>query len=1498
MSTARANVENIYPLTPVQQGILFHALLEPRSQAYFEQLSWRVHGDVDVAAFEFSWNALIERHAILRSLFVHEGTDNALQVVLRSRPIVVEEADLRGSGAEQALEAYKAADRARPFVLSRDPLLRVAVLRLADDRYDIVWSHHHIILDGWSVGLVVAELLEIYRARRAGTRAALPSVTPFARFVKWLQAQDQDAAARFWTGRMSDCTERTTLPHTRGGSAQCATQRGAISFGLGIAATAGLHALAASRGVTLAAVLHAIWALLLGRYSDATDVVFGSVVSGRTPDIPGVDGIIGNFINTIPVRVRLDQAVTFDDLLALMQCEAAQAEPYQHAALSRVQAAHRLEDGLFGTLVSLANYPVDPRLTGQSGRPAPGFVVEAMTHIEQTHYDVDVQFVPAADLQVRITYATRFYDISQIAGIEGHFRAVVAAVIGRAGVRLDEIDLVTGEERAALLGEACHDAPRVPQDTLDAAFERQAAQTPDRIAVTAADGRLTYADLNRRANRLAHRLRSVAGIAPDATIAVMLGRGTEMAVGLLAVLKSGGAYVPLEPALPRDRVAYIVENAGCKAVLASSMTAAAARAAALVPVVDMDDPGSEPATAPDAGVRPSDLAYVIYTSGSTGRPKGVMIEHRSAINLVNALREHVYDRYEGPLRVALLASYSFDASVQQIFAALLLGHTLVMVDEATKKDGRALNRFLADRKIDVIDGTPTLLHAMVRSEGFDAVRQCVRHALIGGEPLPWARVVEAMRPGGMILSNVYGPTECCVDATARLVTGVCAHESPAVPVGRPLQNMHVVVVGRTGHLAPRGARGEICIAGAGVGRGYVNDEALTSIKFVRLPSLGAIRVYRTGDAGRVLPDGAIDCLGRLDDQVKVRGFRIEIGEIEHQLSAHPGVREAAVFVARGDSGNELCAALALSLPVHVDELRAHLGETLPEYMLPTRVLRVPALPRTVSGKLDRKLLEASDAGTALEAGSDYAPPTSDVERTLVETWQAALGVPRVGIDDNYFSLGGDSIKAIQILSRLMRFNLRMEIRDLFRHRTVRSLAPYVVPVAPVAAKASGASTEGRAMLTAAQARFFAEHRVEPGRFHHAVLLDARERLDAAAVAQAYAAVRDHHEALRLVFGPEPRVMPAGAPHPHVPVVTEMAEALPRMLSAFDLAADPLHRIAIVRGNEHDRLLIVVHHLCIDGVSWRVLIEDLDTALKAVRAGKPVDLPPTTDSALEVARKMAEYGRSEAAVSQLAYWQDVEARAAALVHPAAAARGVYRNRTALTVALDEAATFAVLVAANRAYSTTPEDLLLAALARALHSRFGTVATGVLLESLGRDPVAGMDASRTMGWFTSLNPFVLSLDPARDVGFQVKSAKEAIRAVPDRGMAYGQLRYLAGAPLQAQPQVSFNYLGQVDAADTTLALRLSPEPVDGGVSPDAQTLAELEVSAIAVGGQLRLMLAFNALRFTHADMQALLAAWRNELLAVSDHCCRQTRTELTPADLTYSALSVDELEDLFR
>ena len=1506
----KGNVENIYPLTPIQQGMLFHSLLEPRSNAYFEQLSWRVRGPLHVAEFEDSWNVLIQRHGVLRTLIAHEGADQPLQVVLKKRPIAVSHVDLRGTDVERGVQQYRDTDRSLPFVLSTDLLLRVAVLRLADEVYEVVWSHHHIVLDGWSVGLLLGELLDVYASRLAGVRPVDRAVPAFSSYVTWLGARDEAQAERYWADTLRDCTRRITIPHTRSGNVAAGAHREALRFALDAQATASVTALAARCGVTLAVVLHAIWAVVLSRYCDQSDVVFGSVVSGRTADLPEVETMVGNLINTIPVRVQLDEAGTFAQLLVLMQQRAIEATPYHHQALHRIQARGGAQDELFGTLVSVANYPIDEYLAGaRNGWPDVGFTVESLTHVERTHYDLDLQFVPGATLEVRVTYDAGLYERAQIVGLEHCVRAVITAVCLRPDTRIEAIDASAQNADKHNITTLAGDHYRWPLETITAAFERQAQDTPERLAVSSCAGDLTYRQLNDSANRLARHLHGVTRIERDTRVAVVLERNHWLPVALLAVLKAGAAYVALEPSLPRQRLQYIIADSQCCAVLATTATVDFVTAAIEVPVVLVDtadghsssDSGDDGATAVAAHVQPSDLAYVMYTSGSTGRPKGVMVEHHSVINLVHGLHRHVFERYPGALRVALVASYSFDASVQQIFGALLLGHALMVVPEETKRNGARLNDFFCQAQVDVFDGTPSLLHLMSRSDGFDAVRERVRHALIGGEPLPALLVNAVLRSEGMVLSNLYGPTECCVDATAELIEQQLPHDQVSVSIGRPLANVGVMVRSRSGHLAPLGGQGELCISGAGVGRGYLNDEPLTARKFVRLSSItGELRVFRTADTGVMLADGRVRYIGRQDEQVKVRGYRIELGEIEHHLRAHPAVEQAAAFAVAQESGQALHAALVLLEDVTVEMLRTHLEASLPVHMIPGRFYAIGDLPRTRSGKLDRVRLAAGECGTPIDAGSMQADATCASEQLLVQVWQEVLKVDKIGIDDNYFALGGDSIKAIQILSRVKRGNMQMDIRDLFQHITIRRLAPYLQHAQARPAQAPRGNDDPWLGLTAAQARFLAEHRVEPGRFHHAVVLESKHRLDPRRVAQAFSMLCDRHDSMRLTFHPTPRLAATGGAGADVAVVQSLASAEAQLMAPFDLEAGPLQRLAIVRSQDCDKLLLVLHHLIVDGVSWSILLAELAQALEALERGETPRWPAASDSPLEVARAMADYARSERAQRQLPYWREVgQAAQAARLDHAQPGSVRYRDQRRTQRSYDVHNTTALLNESNRAYSTTPQDLLLTALLRALHTCYGVLSAGVLLESHGRLPFADVvDSSRTIGWFTSIFPVLLTFEPQRTIEHQIKTTKEELRKIPDDGVAYGLLRYLEGAPMSASPQLSFNYLGEIDTAIQGQFLTVSSQLVEGAVSADAHTLAELEVSAWVLDGRARLMLAFDHQRFSQLAMDALVESWHAELTRVLAHCAGVEGVELTPADLSYSQLTVDELEDIFK
>lgn len=1529
MDVTKANVKNIYQLTPLQEGMLFHALLEADSSAYFQQLSCEIRGHLDLARFAESWNEMVRRHEVLRSVFIHEGTDRPLQLVLKERKVDLRVVDLRQDPRDPAVlvEECKAAERARPFDLSRDLLLRVVILSFAHDRYEFIWSHHHIVLDGWSVNLLLGELLEIYNATRNGKRSTLAPATPFSRYIKWLEAKDREASARFWRTTLEGYTQRIGIPFSQEKQSENLSEHDTFTFAIEKDVTEKLHALTTRLGVTLYTALQTTWALLLARYNGVADVVFGSVVSGRSPEIAGVERMIGNFINTIPVRVKIQPELTFAQLLVQVQQHALAAEPHHYLPLSRIQADSGLHDGLFDTLVAFANYPVETRVDALSDVSKYGFCIGKVSHFEQTHYDFDLQFLLTDQLHIRVGYAKHLYEEAQIRRVARHFRVVLNAMLENECSLIGAVAFLPDHERQRIL--TLLSGPRVayPAElSLTQLFEQQVRRTPDQVAVKAGAICLSYSELNEQANRLAHHLRQVYHLGPDERVGLLLDRDVGMIVGMLAVLKAGGSYVPIEASVPVDRIRYVLTNSACRVVLASPTTYSLAKEVATKAIVNLAAIPEGPVANLSPSANGHNLAYVIYTSGSTGQPKGVMIEHRSVVNLVQGLQRHLYERYEEPLTVALIASYSFDASVQQIFATLLLGHTLVIVDDATKHDGQTLNRFLLDHAVDVLDGTPTLLQLMEQAKGFTEVRQRVKHALIGGEALPWPLLRQiAEIPGTMKISNVYGPTECCVDATAYLVDRVAEHAKNAAPIGHPLANVQVVVLDNMGHLADVGISGEICILGAGVGRGYLNDLALTAQKFVHCPFAPQERMYRTADAGRWLPDGSLEFLGRLDSQVKVRGYRIELEEIEHHLRQHPSIIRAAVAVSRSADREELQAYIVSPSRLTVEELRIHLGRTLPDYMIPARFLQVEDLPRTLNGKLDRNALVNLESEASLALGSDYLSPENPVEQRLAEVWQVVLGHERVGVNDNYFALGGDSIKAIQLLSRLLRHHLKFAIRDLFRYPTIRALAPHVIDVTHARVREQDVQ-HSDCPLTAIQTQFFAEHTVEPHRFNHAVLLRARNRLDVDAVRQAFTSLWNLHDSLRLTFhqlsaeGKErskswvQRVTAVGEEKREVEVVDlrtsldalkDMEQHAATLQGSFDLATGPLLKFVIFRMAEVDRLLILAHHLCLDGVSWRILFEDFSEAYTCALAGQSIQLVRPSDSYTSWAAAISRYSRSTELFAEILYWRDLERLALTLTSDEeSTGAAYYRDLDRLSATFSEAETATLLTEVNRAYNTTPEDILLTSLARTLHVWRGCRQTVILLEGHGREDIlAGVDVNRTVGWFTSMYPFMLAIEPERNLGYQIKSIKECLRSIPKKGVGYGILRYLTPPDMAerphftVQPRLRFNYLGQIDGALDVELFQFEQASLGDAVSPDALCSVDLDISGMIVNDRLELTVVYNKIRFPEKALLAFLHEFQHQVRLVISHCRDQKHTELTPADLSYSKMSIDELEDIF-
>jgi amino acid adenylation domain-containing protein/non-ribosomal peptide synthase protein (TIGR01720 family) len=970
-------------------------------------------------------------------------------------------------------------------------------------------------------------------------------------------------------------------------------------------------------------------------------------------------------------------------------------------------------------------------------------------------------------------------------------------------------------------------------------------------------------------------------------------------------------------------------------------------------VIMLDEFNAGPAGI-DADInRSTDLAYAMFTSGSTGRPKGTMVEHANVVNLVLGLKERIYKNYEGRLNVSLIAPYVFDASVQQLFGALLQGHTLYIVPEWTRADGLGLLQYYKKNKIDISDGTPTHIRLLLESISTSTLNLDAPHFIIGGEALPQKtveRFFDCFNGKAPKITNVYGPTECCVDSTSFEVSKENIHAFDNIPIGKAMPNEQAYIMDKKNRLQPVGIAGELCISGDGAARGYLNRPELTAEKFDRdyrdenqkllrgvqgggfleksPPGRRRQKIYKTGDLARWLPDGNIEFIERMDHQVKIKGHRIELGEIESQLLKHDKIKEAIVITVEKDAeDNEnenkdryLCAYIRSDKEFTAAELREYLQRDLPDYMIPLNVVQLDRIPLTANGKVNRKALPAAEfRGTARE----YAAPTDEVQEALVETWQQVLGIERVGIDDNFFELGGDSIKSIQISARLQERRLKLKISGLFSHPTIRQLSGHVeetsisTPQGPV---------EGGVVLTPIQKYFFESNFTHPHHFNHSVMLYKKDGLDETVIDNVFAGIVGHHDALRMVYRvEEDRVIQVnrgpGAQGNlfHLEVIdckgvenleTKIEKEAGRIQGSIDLQEGPLVRLGLFETGQGDHLLIVIHHLVVDGVSWRILLEDLAAGYRQVENNEKIRFPAKTVSFKYWAEKLEQYAESKEILRESDYWRAVEET---VIEPlprdfhVGTPKKKLKYCDTVQLGLNEADTLTLLKDVNQAYNTEINDILLTALGMAIKEWGGVEKVSINLEGHGREEIIeGVNISRTVGWFTSQFPVILDMGPAGDLSYKIKAVKEILRRIPNKGIGYGILRYLTpagkrgGLKFKLEPEISFNYLGQFGQEDNhrDSIIRISTLNAGDSTGPEMEMKYALNVNGILVGRKLELSFSYNTHEYEKSSIRALVDCCKINLRKIIRHCAGKKETESTPSDLIVDDvdISLEDLDDI--
>ncbi len=1461
-SATKAALGKQIALTPLQQGVLAHSLISP--DTYLNQLRMVLEGSLDQLKLKAAWAAVIDRHESLRASFNWYATPHPVQIFAShcDMPWSVHDwTDVLAEEKNSRMTTLLATDKAQGFELLKAPLMRMHLVCHSPVSHELVWSTHHLLMDGWSVSVVMREVFAAYRALVANQPLDLPAAPAFSSYLQRVHSYDTLRGQNFWREELAGIDSATPIAMpglAPAGIASESAEKISVNLLLDEEETKAISALAKRSRVTVSTVVQGAWAILLQRYTGLSDVVFGVTVSGRPRDLDGAEQMVGMMINTVPARINVDGNAAVVLWLQSLFARHLQRDEHGHTALADIARFANLPSGreLFQSLVLFQNYPEAGELSAQ------GLQLTQVEAYEDTNFALTLSCQPGAQMSFTLLCDSARFRAAVSQRMLEHFHHLLKGLTSSDGGCIAELAMLGKSEACAVLAFGQGPVQAVPPALAHEWLAHWANVRPNAPAIESHDRSLSHLEFATATDAFAAQL-SLQGVTKGSAVAVCLQRSSYSALAFYAILKAGGVAVPLDSAYPSARLQFMLADSGAQLVLVDATSVQViTKLGAQALRADIGYPRSTTWMAP--ALCPSDAAYLIYTSGSTGEPKGVVSTHGGMRNLLNAQRS-LLNPFEGQ-RFLQFASPSFDASVWEMLA-VALGATLLSPHPDDTRPGPDLQRCLGTWRVNVATLPPTALSVMSEGSLTD-----LGVLFVAGEACPpslaqrWAQ--------GRRFVNAYGPTEASVCATLDEGGGDGHH----LPIGRPIPNVDVHLLDAEGRLVPAGVSGQLYIGGEGLAHGYHRRPEMTDERFaLHVVDGHQMRFYRTGDVGWRHEDGRIEFVGRADHQVKLRGFRIELGEIEAALARVEGVRHVAALV----HADRLFAYVSVD-DKGMDEtgLRAHLQRTLPLHMVPARIVVQDIMPLTPSGKIDRKALPDPDA-VLRDSKQAISPPSNPREQLLVKIWAEVLGLDGVGVDDAFFDVGGDSILAIQVVARANQAGLPITLNRLLTpgQQTVAALVASIADALPISTTAGSASDtaddafpddqslqagEVELPLTPIQRWFFDLDAPDAHHYNQAFLLEVAADFRVDLLTHAVEMVLQQHDALRLYFVKEStgwvqRLSPLSqavvVEHELGPLGGTVAvQAVEQLAADFQasmtLSDGPRLRLALMRRGslQSARLLVAVHHLAIDAVSWRVLLEDLFTAYQQAEKGQLIRPPARTSSFSRWARRLAAHAQGTDVQHGLPALMALLSPLPQLVrlpvkNPDAAKKSTVGKAVMLKRELTAEDTQSLLRSLPKRLGYSAQEALLAALCEATTDLMNGAGLLVDIEGHGRDvPLADIDLTRTVGWFTNIVTVLLKQTPANDAGTALSATRQSLTDLSLRGFNQSVLHHLLACDELLQhprAEIAFNYLGQWDHAwPADGQVRPAPEFEGPGFAASTPRPYLLDVGAIVLGGQLRI------------------------------------------------------------